>query len=253
VAVDSPRHHAVGLQVLRADRHLLVEKPMALTVADARELNTLADKRGRVLAVDHLLLHHPGIRRARQLLADGALGRPLWLEATRFATGAVRGGQSVWWSLAPHDVSLALYLFDAVPMAVTAVGGSTFPEQGGDDTVVWATLHFDDGRLAHVRVARQAAEKQRQFSIAGDRGALVFDELASDRALRVQVGTGGERVEIVPVTGTDPLSAQCRQFVAGVSRDDPTAGNGAHALAVVRVLEAGSQSMRAGGAPVRLA
>ncbi len=250
VAVDSPRHHAVGLRVLDADRHLLVEKPMALTVADARELHTLAHARGRVLAVDHLLLHHPAIRRARLLMSEGALGQPLWLEATRFATGRVRPGQSVWWALAPHDVSLALHLFEAVPVAVTAVGGGARPSTGGDDAVVWATLHFGDGRLAHIRVARQAAEKKRQFTIVGDRGSMIFDELSPDRALRIQPVEGPLRAESFAMPAADPLSAQCRQFIHGVVRDDPTAGNGAHALAVVRVLEAGTRSMAANGAPI---
>ena len=124
VAVDSARHHPVGLRVLQADRHLMVEKPLALTVADASELSALADARRRVLAVGHLLLHHPAVRRARKLIADGVLGETLWLEAARLAPGPARTAGSVWWTLAPHDVSLALHLFDGVPTQVTAVGGA---------------------------------------------------------------------------------------------------------------------------------
>jgi predicted dehydrogenase len=291
VAVDSPRHHPVGLRVLRADRHLLVEKPMALTVADAAELSALADARHRVLAVGHLLLHHPAVRRARQLVADGVLGQPLWLEATRLAPGTGRAGGSAWWTLAPHDVSLAMHLFGAVPTRVTAVGraahapnahgepgqpserdgpdqpdatasssgSGTHPQPAGrdqPDCVAWVTLHFDDGRLAHIHVARLAAEKKRCFSVVGTRRALSFDELAPERGLRVhdpaQAGAAG-RAELIPVDGTDALAAQCRHFVAGVARGDTGAGNGAHALAVVRVLEAGTRSMRAGGAPIDVA
>ncbi len=218
VAVDSPRHHAVGLRVLRAHRHLLVEKPMALTVADAHELHALAETHRRVLSVDHLLLHHPAVLRAKELLADGAIGQALWVEATRFATGPTRPGQSVWWALAPHDVSLVLHLFDAVPALVSAVGGSTRLGTSGDDTVVWATLHFDDGRLAHVQVARQAAEKKRQFSMVGDRGSLIFDELSPDRMLRIQSSAQASHAEVIALPAADPLSAQCRHFVNGVSR-----------------------------------
>jgi predicted dehydrogenase len=265
VAVDSPRHHPVGLRVLRADRHLLVEKPMALTVADAAELSALADARHRVLAVGHLLLHHPAVRRARQLVADGVLGQPLWLEATRLAPGTGRAGGSAWWTLAPHDVSLAMHLFGAVPACVTAIGrAAPAPNAHGEphrdgpdqpDCVAWVTLHFDDGRLAHIHVARLAAEKRRCFSVVGTRRALSFDELTPERGLRVHdpadvdAGAAG-RAELIPVAGADALAAQCRHFVAGVARGDPSAGNGAHALAVVRVLEAGTRSMRAGGAPI---
>lgn len=282
VAVDSPRHHPVGLRVLRADRHLLVEKPMALTVADAAELSALAHARQRVLAVGHLLLHHPAVRRARQLIVDGVLGDSLWLETTRLAPGTARAGGSAWWTLAPHDVSLALHLFGAVPARVTAVGRSAeasepdrqdrmsriglsadrHPMVGGSgralepdekDRVAWVTLHFDDGRLAHIHVARLAIEKKRGFSVVGSRRAIAFDELAPERALRIcDPARGGApaRTEVIPVDATDALSAQCRHFVSGVARDDLSAGNSGHALAVVRVLEAGTRSMRAGGAPV---
>lgn len=247
VAVDSPRHHPVGLRVLRADRHLLVEKPMALTVADAAELSALADARQRILAVGHLLLHHPAVRRARQLIADGVLGESLWLETTRLAPGTARSGGSAWWTLAPHDVSLALHLFGAVPFKVTAIGRSQGGADGPEapDRVAWVTLHFSDGRLAHIHVARLAVEKRRGFSVVGTRRALTFDELAPERELRLH-----GPAETIHIDAADALSAQCLHFVTGVARGDPSAGNSAHALAVVRVLEAGTRSMRAGGAPV---
>jgi len=254
VAVDSPRHHSVGLRVLNADRHLLVEKPMALTVADATELNTVAQARQRILAVGHLLLHHPAVRRARQLLDEGLLGQPLWMESARLAPGLPRPGDNVWWTLAPHDISLALHLFAAIPTRVTAVGGAA--SASGEKTVVWATLHFPDGRLAHIHAARRAAEKRRGFSIVGTERSLQFDELSVESVLRIR-GRAVEGAalpdEIVRADGPDALSAQCLEFVNGVLRADPRVGNGGHALAVVRILEAGARSMRAGGAPVDLA
>jgi len=252
VAVDSARHHPVGLRVLQADRHLMVEKPLALTVADASELSVLAEARRRVLAVGHLLLHHPAVRRARKLIADGVLGETLWLEAARLAPGPARTAGSVWWTLAPHDVSLALHLLDDVPTRVTAVGGAG--RGPGEEIVVWATLHFDDGRLAHLHVARQAPEKRRGFSIVGTERALTFDELASGGTLQLHDPKhAAAHSEPVPVDAIDALGAQCRHFVSSVARGDTGAGNGAHALAVVRVLEAGARSMRAGGAPIEVA
>jgi predicted dehydrogenase len=251
VAVDSARHHSVGLQVLQADRHLLLEKPMALTVVHAAELRALAEARHRVMAVGHLLLHHPAVQRARALIASGELGSPLWLQATRLAPGEPRPGDSVWWTLAPHDVSLALHLFDALPDSVSAVGGGSSAWE--EETVAWATLHFDDGRLAHIHVARRAGEKRRGFSVVGKRRALTFDELAPEQALLIHSPPTGDvaaRVETVPFGPVDALSAQCLQFVGGVSRADTSAGNATHGLAVVRVLEAGTRSMRLGGVPV---
>jgi predicted dehydrogenase len=253
-AVDTARHHAVGVQVLEANRHLLLEKPMALSVSDATELHDLAKARARVLTVGHLLLHHPAIRRARQILSEGLLGDPLYFEATRIAPGTARAGESAWWTLAPHDVSLALHLLDAMPTSVGATGGACVIP--GRENVAFATLHFPGGRLAHIDVARIAAEKQRRFSIAGTRRALTFDELTPERPLRlVSTADGVEQnhADIVPVDTVDPLFAQCLHFVGCASRQDTSGGNAAHALAVTRILEAGARSMLASGAPIEVA
>jgi predicted dehydrogenase len=253
VAVDAPRHHAVGRRVLQADRHLLLEKPMAMTVAHARELSALAESRRRVLSVGHLLLHHPAIRRARELVQTGAIGQALWLESTRLAPGPARSAGGAWWTLAPHDVSLALHFFGAVPARVTAV--SRGDGEGGLETVVWATLHFADGALAHIHVARRAPERRRGFQVVGARRSLSFDELSAGGELRVHDPARGPTAaaEVVPIEPADPLAAQCLHFVSGVARGDVSAGNAAHALAVVRVLEAGARSMQQGGAPADVA
>ncbi len=253
VAVDAPRHHSVGLQVLSADRHLLVEKPLALSVADAAALCEAATVRSRVLTVGHLLLHHPAVQRAKQLLETGALGKPLYFEAARTVTGTNRRGGSAWWTLAPHDVSLALHLFEAVPITVSAVGS-----RGGadEDVATFATLNFADGRLAHLHAARFAAAKERRFSVIGSHRALSFDELAPEPTLRLSEPTlTGPPVPIeqIAIGASDPLFAQCLHFVSSAVRGDTTGGNGAHALAVVRVLEAGARSMASGGAPVEVA
>jgi predicted dehydrogenase len=249
VAVDSARHHEVGLRVLRANRHLMVEKPMALSAAHAAELAAAAAAGGRLLVVGHLLLHHPAVRRARQIVAAGVLGEPLYLESTREAVGAPRVPGSAWWALAPHDVSLAIHLFGATPDSVSATGGAfSAPDHDG---VASAALSFTGGRTAHIHVARFAACRSRRLSIAGNKRTLTFDELTAEAPLHITDAYG--RPERVPVDVVDPLLLECQHFVACARRDDIGGGNAAHALAVVCVLEAGERSMRAGGAPVEVA
>jgi predicted dehydrogenase len=251
VAVESPQHHAVGRRVLEANRHVLIEKPMAITSADAAELTALAASRQRVLSVGHLLLHHPAVRRVRQLVEQGALGELLWLESTRLTTGPARSSSGAWWALAPHDVSLALHFFGTIPSRVSAVAHGA---RGEVDTVTWATLHFPDGGLAHIHVARRSPEKRRGFQLVGSRRVLRFDELAGAGELRLHdPGPGDRELELVSVEQEDPLSAQCRHFVDRVVRCDVSGGNAVHAVMVVRVLEAGARSMQAGGAPVEVA
>lgn len=250
VAVDSARHYSVAARVLDANRHVYVEKPLALLGSDAAMLHAAAAAGGRVLMVGHLLLHHPAVRRARQIVAGGSLGEPLYFESTRETVGAPRAPGSAWWALAPHDVSLALELFAALPVTVSATGGAF--DRSHHDGVASAVLSFADGRTAHIRVARFAAEKTRRMSIAGTRRTLTFDELAREQPLHILESTAAAPTPI-PVDDVDPLSAQCTHFVSCVRRNDVGGGNSAHALAVVRVLEAGARSMQAGGAPVEIA
>jgi len=246
VAVEPARHHVVGMRALEADKHLFVEKPLALSARDAEELRAAAAARGRVLAVGHLLLHHPAVQRARQMVAAGLVGEPLTFSANRATPGAPQRLGSAWWALAPHDISLALHLFGELPATVSARGGAWGLAQ--EDNAATAVLRFGGARTAQIHVARFAARKRRDTTIGGSKATLTFDELApTDEALRVS--TAQRTPAIVPGDRRDPLLAQCLDFVASVARGDAAGGNAAHAVGVVRVLEAGERSMRQQGAP----
>jgi predicted dehydrogenase len=246
VAVDPARHHAVSVRALEAGKHLFVEKPLALSVADADQIRTLAVARGRVLMVGHVLLHNPAVRQARHIVANGRLGEPLAFASRRATLGRPRRPGSAWWALAPHDISLALHLFDALPTVVTAIGNDWNEAQ--EDNAATATLHFAGGRTAQIQVARFAASKRRDVTIAGTQATLTFDELApADQALRLW--TPQEGAEVVPGERIDALRAQCLDFAACVAGGDAAGDNGAHAVDVVRVLEAGERSMRQHGSP----
>jgi predicted dehydrogenase len=249
VAVDAARHHVVGMRALLARKHLFVEKPLALRASDAKELCATARARGRVLSVGHLLLHHPAIMRARQMVEDGVLGRPLYFESRRVTPGAPRKPGSAWWALAPHDVSLAIHLFGASPVGIRATGGAW--DRDGDDNVASAVLDFDDGKTAHIHVGRFADRKRREVMVAGTRATLSFDELQPERPLGLATLEQGAAA-VVACERLDPLVAECRHFAACVARDDGRGGNGAHAVEVARVLEAGERSMRSGGTRQRL-
>jgi predicted dehydrogenase len=252
VAVDSAGHHLVGRQVLCAGRHLLLEKPMALSAADASELQTLASERARVLTVDHLLLHHPAIGRIRDLVAAGSVGHVTRFSSTRAVPGPARTPGSSWWTLAPHDVSLALHLLGELPRTVRVT--DVRHDNLGHDTFVRAELRFADGRVADIEASLFAPRKTRRLSIVATRASLTFDELDRRRPLVVNGLRDDDPSAPEPSDScfgdVDPLLAQCRHFFASVARGDAAAGNGPHALDVVRVLEAGARSMQCGGIPV---
>jgi len=249
VAVDPARHHAVGMRALAANKHVFVEKPLALSAHDAGAMCAAAAARGLVLTVGHLLLHHPAVSRARVILADAMLGEPLTFRSSRTTPGAPRRPGSAWWALAPHDISLALHLFAGLPTTVAATCADW--GRSDEDNAAAAVLSFPGGRTAHITVARFAPRKRRATTIEGARAALTFDELATaDQTLRLRTPEGTVGLLCDPV---DALRAQCLQFVASVARGDARAGNGSHAVDVVAVLEAGERSMRCGGAAQRVA
>src|SRR5450432_341993 len=263
IAVDSPRHHAVAKRALLAGLPVLVEKPMALSLADGAELVELAERSGLVLMVGHVLLHHPGMARARALIADGELGRVQYLHATRVGFGTVRPGESAWWSIAPHDIAATLHLFDAEPTMVSATGAGYLQMRQHD--VAFGTLSFADGRLAHIHVSWLVPETRRVLTVVGSHKMLTFDETDAERPLRVHdrafvpaaaragfIGRAGG-IESPPLPAIEPLLAECESFVERVRLGAAAAGDTSRALDVMRVLDAGERSMRSGGTPVEVA
>jgi predicted dehydrogenase len=265
VASDAPTHAALAHQVLAAGRDVLVEKPLALTSADAARLCEEAERRGRILMVGHLLLYHPAVRHLRSALDAGELGELLYLTCQRLNLGVVRREENAWWSLAPHDVSVANHLLGAEPEAVTAVGGAYLQPERGIEDVVFASLHYPGGRLAHVHVSWLDSHKTRKVEVVGSRGMAVFDAQAGeavlsylDRGVELPVPAGpGEPVRLrsgpvraQPLPSVEPLVMECEAFLQAVRTGRPPLADGRSGLSVVRVLEAGARSLAAGGQPV---
>lgn len=262
VATDAPSHAEVARVALQAGRHVLVEKPLALSGADAEGLCAEAERRDRVLMVGHLLLYHRAVQRLRALVDAGDLGDVLYLTCQRLNLGVVRRDENAWWSLAPHDIAVANHLLGAEPEAVTAAGGAFLQQDRGIEDVVFATLHYRGGRIAHVHVSWLDPHKTRRLTVVGSKQMAVFDDMSADRKLTVfdkgveppptvsygesiRVRTGD--IHIPAVNMVEPLRAECEDFVEAIrTRRAPLAG-GRAGLAVVRTLEAGSRSLRNGG------
>jgi len=234
LAVDSGSHHRLARRALEAGRHVFVEKPLALTVPDSEELCDVAARTGRTLMVGHLLLYHPAVVVAKQSIDDGELGQVRYLNSQRVNLGVVRNNENAWWSLAPHDIAVAMFLLGSAPVTVSATGGCFLQTTSGIEDVAFATLGWADGRVAHIHVSWIDTEKRRSLTIVGSRASLTVDGTAPL--------AGGE----------EPLRIECEHFVDCVRTGRRPRSDGPQGLAVVRVLEAGERSMRAGGAPVAI-
>ena len=266
VAVEEKEHYRIALSALEAGKHTFVEKPMTLSSADAEALVEAAAQRDLRLMVGHLLKYHPAVSYMKDVIATDKVGQPLYLYFQRVNLGIVRQVENAWWSLGPHDVSLACHLFDAVPVSVSATGQAYL--QPGIEDVVFANLRFADGRMAHVHVSWLDPHKIRKVTLVGSQQMVVFDDMQASEKIRVyDKGADVQRsvtsyvesitlrtgdIYIPRVPAAEPLRKECQHFLDCIMSGDTPLSDGQEGLSVVRVLEAGSKSIAAGGEPVEL-
>lgn len=268
IATAAPTHYEIARDCLVWGKHVFVEKPMCLNAVEAAALVELARGRERVLMVGHLLKYHPAITYLKRYLDSGRLGEPLYFHSQRLNLGEVRRDENAMWCLAPHDIAVANHLLGRQPVTVTAVGQSYLRRPVQD--VVFVTLHYPDGVLAHLHVSWLDPHKIRRMTIVGSRQMAVFDDMEAseklriydkgvdflpagyhspDAALSLRVGD----IFIPQLEPLEPLRAECQRFVDCVSQGVPADTDGEEGLQVVRVLEAAERSLSSGGQSVPVA
>ncbi len=273
LATPAETHGELGLRVLRSGRHLLIEKPLALTVREAEALVEEAAARDLVLMVGHTFEYNAAVRKVRQLIEDGEIGEVYYLHSQRLNLGKVRQDCNSLWSLAPHDVSIANYLVGQPPEWVKA-SGYEFLQQGVEDTV-FMTVGYPGRRVAHIHVSWLDPNKVRRTTVVGSRKMIVYDDMSAEAKVKVY-DKGVEKAE--PVAGDlqappfgeyqfltrsgdiwipkidfgEPLQEEVSHFVACVEGRERPRTDGKNGLAVVRVLEAAQESLSRNGEQVEL-
>lgn len=265
VAAEAPAHAQLARAALRADKDVFVEKPLTLTSREGSELCQLADERGKILMVGHLLLYHPAVEALRAFVDRGELGTLHYVSSRRLNLGIVRRDENAFWSLAPHDISVANALFGGEPLTVSATGKSYLQPERGVEDVVFATLEYPGRRLAHLHVSWLDPSKTRAMTVVGSRKMAVFDDTAPRKLVLYDKGI--DQIPLEPaepvivrngpedpieIPSTEPLRRECEDFVASIRTRRSPRADGRSGLAVVRVLEAGTRSLRAEGRSVRL-
>ena len=183
IATPARSHGELVREGLEAGKHVLVEKPLALSTAEAVGLAELADRAGLVLMVGHTFEYNPAVTKIRALLDAGELGELWYLHSQRVNLGRIQRDVNALWSIGPHDVSIANYLVGSPPRWASARGARYLHEEVED--VVFATLGYDGGVLAHLHVSWLDPSKVRRTTVVGSRRMVVFDDLDSEAKLRV--------------------------------------------------------------------
>ena len=262
VATPVPTHHAVARAALQAGKHVFVEKPLAWTAAEARELEALSRSAGRTLMVGHLLRFHPGVVKLRELIDEGELGDVLYIYGNRQNLGVIREDENALWSLGVHDISVVLYLLGDRPVEVSARGES-YVRPGVED-VVFGYLKLGSGQIGHLHLSWLDPHKMRKMTVVGSRKMAVFDDMEADRKVTVydkgpietapgKITTHTGDIYVPAVSREEPLRIECRAFAAAIREGgDAHPANAAEGVAVVEVLEAMQRSLELGGATVAL-
>jgi predicted dehydrogenase len=268
IATPTATHFQITGEALKHKCHVLVEKPLAMDEKECRGLVDLAEKGKRLLMVGHTFLYNDAVIWMKNYLSQGGCGEKIYyMHAVRTNLGPIRYDVNALMDLAPHDVSIFLYLLGAKPVAVSA-SGAAFLDEARED-VTFMTIYFENGMLGHVHVSWLDPRKVRQVTVIGDKKMIVFDDLTVQEPIRIydkgvrrsqEYSDFGEfkavvydgDVVIPKIQMGEPLKNQCREFLnylqtGKIGRSDAWFG-----LEVVRVLDAARGSLQRRGQVVEL-
>ena len=266
IAVATPvaSHAALARRALEAGKHVLVEKPMTLSTEEAQALVELAEARGLQLMVDHTFVYTGAVRRIKQMIDSGELGKLYYYDSVRVNLGLIQHDVSVVWDLAAHDLAIMDHLIEQRPVGISAMSATHFP--GGMADVAYITVQFEDNLIAHFHVNWLSPVKVRQVLIGGDRRMILYDDIEAtekvkvyDRGIRWNDDPIEARRETLvayrlgdmyaPVLDqTEALRNECAHFIESVRAGTTPLTDGRAGLRTVQMLEAAERSMRNGGA-----
>ena len=261
LATPAETHAELSIKAMDSGKDVFVEKPMALTLRDAEEMRAVAEGKGRVLMVGHLLEYHPAVLKLRDLISNGELGRVNYVYSNRLNFGKVRTEENALWSFAPHDVAVILRLMGKSPIEVSATGGS-FITKGLADTTV-SNLLFEDDSRAHIFVSWLHPFKEQRLVVVGDRKMVIFNDVAPfGQKLQLYMNSidfdgdvpvlKKEDAQFVEHAQTEPLLEECRHFVECVTNRKEPLTNASSGIEVLKVLHACQESMGKNGIPTKL-
>lgn len=269
IAVATPvhLHYQLASQALEKGKHTFIEKPMASSVDECLKLLDLAEKNKRTLMTGHTFVYTAEVNKIKDILDSGELGDLLYISTRRLNLGLFQKDINVAWDLAPHDLSIILYLLDAAPDTVNCQGKSHVAE--GIEDVTNMSLSFPGGAFATVMSSWLDPKKVREMIIVGDKKMLVYDDIETQEKIKIY----DKRVEVPPHYDTfaefrfsyhygdiysphlqqvEPLRTECAHFAECVQSGAMPRSSGHDGLKVVEILEASSRSLAQQGAAIPL-
>ncbi len=264
LAVPARVHYDMARRALLAGKHVFVEKPLAMSSFEARDLIQLAESQSRVLMVGHVFEYNPAVLYIKKLLQDKVIGQLYYMYSNRVNLGRIQTDINALWSIAPHDISIMLFLVGAMPETVSARGGMYL--NGEVEDVVFLTMTFPGNVLAHVQASWLDPSKVRRMTLVGSEKMVVYDDVADEGKVKVydkgvyrksgdlygefQYKVHSGDIYIPKIDMVEPLRNECAHFVECIQEHRTPRTDGYNGLRVVQVLEAAQRSLEQGGVAV---
>lgn len=252
IATPAGTHHGLAMNAMRAGKNVFVEKPLALSSAEAEDLAKAADALGRVLMVGHILEYHPAYEALVDLIHRGELGEVKHVRSSRLSLGKLRHEEDVLWSFAPHDVSLILGILEEEPKEVFAFGHAILQAEIADQ--VHVDMRFASGVTAHIHVSWLEPQKLHQLVVIGSKKMAIFEDSRTEGKLRLfdrgfdhgdghwSLRRGDESVVEFPAG--EPMKRECQHFLDCIASGARPKSDGWDGVRVLRVLETATKQMK---------
>lgn len=258
-------HHPLAKASLLAGKHTFIEKPLAGSSGECEELVSLAQEKGLILMVGHTFLYSPAIRKIKEIVDSGDIGDIRYICARRLNLGLFQKDINVAWDLAPHDISIILHIMGERPQTINCQGSAHITP--GIEDVTAMSLKFSNERSAIIHSSWLDPRKVREMTIVGSKRMIAYDDVAQQEKIKIF----DARVERPPhydtfaefhyayhhgdiyapsIKQVEPLKTECQHFIDCINSGSTPITSGADGAEVVRILEASSESLADGGAPI---
>ena len=267
IATAVSTHFPMAKASLLAGKHTMIEKPMASSSAECEELIAIAKKKGLVLMIGHTFLYSPAVRKIKEIVNHGDIGEIRYISARRLNLGLFQKDINVAWDLSPHDISIVLYIMGEQPTTINCCGSTHINANVEDVTSMYMT--FPNQKSAMIHSSWLDPRKIREMTIVGSKRMIVYDDVAPLEKIRIY----DSRVDRLPHYDTfaefhyayhygdvyspyirqeEPLKTECQHFLDCIRQGTTPLSDGHQGLELVRILEASSESLKQGGAPMDL-
>jgi predicted dehydrogenase len=267
IATPVVTHYILARKALEAGKHVFIEKPMASSVKECQELIKIARKKKTTLMVGHTFLYTPVVKKIKEIIDKRELGEILYISSRRLNLGLFQKDINVAWDLAPHDISIILYIMNEKPVSVNCQGMAHLTE--GVEDVTNISLQFEGKKFATIHSSWLDPNKVREMTFVGSKRMLVYNDIEPNEKIKIY----DKRVEVPPhyntfaefhysyhygdvyspyINQTEPLRVECQHFWECIETGKEPDSSGQNGLEVVQILEASSESLRNGGSRIVL-